>query len=94
LESSINQPQTGSGGLESRIDLAGDVKREVHRAIEKLRLALSKKDFCGRRDKVKCQQALTGNLRAIATLVLLKDAKLFVSSGFAPPGPPGPLSLP
>jgi hypothetical protein len=47
LEAAFQQSKLAGGRPEDRIEVAGDVEREGHRAIQELRLALSKKDFCG-----------------------------------------------
>jgi hypothetical protein len=47
LESAFHQTESGGGGPDSSIKMTGNVERKVHRLIEELRLALSKKDFGG-----------------------------------------------
>jgi hypothetical protein len=47
LEASLEQSKLAGGAPEGRVEVAGDVEREGHRVIQELRLALSKKDFCG-----------------------------------------------
>jgi hypothetical protein len=47
VETTPGQAGAVGGGPELRIEVLGDVEREGHRAIEELRLALSKKHFRG-----------------------------------------------
>ena len=47
LEATLRPTEAGGGSPEGCVEVIGDVEREIHRLIEELRLALSKKDFGG-----------------------------------------------
>ena len=45
IEAALGQTELGGSGPEGGVEVGSDVEREVHRLIEELRLALSKKHF-------------------------------------------------
>jgi hypothetical protein len=47
IKAASGQAETIGSGPKAGIEMGGDVEREGHRAIEELRLALSKKHFRG-----------------------------------------------
>jgi hypothetical protein len=86
IETTAGQANTVGGGPETCIQMGGDVERKGHRAIEELRLALSKKHFRGCAGLAhRCFPAgINGGENPI--LGSTKLAKTIASPSFAPQG--------